>query len=289
MSRGDHISVVRSGYSHHAIDYGDGSVIEFSGEPDNKLCAIVQQTSLEDFARGAEVRVHEYSDKRFDPDETVARALSLIGSRDYNLLTNNCEHFACWCVTGERVSAQVVVVRVATCVVSTSYLGGAAALSTVSGAGVSGLGGSGVMSGLKAIGSVVGCGAVGGLVIAASIPAVWSFGLTAYALRDDEFRTDAERRARRVGRVAAGIATPVAVAGVVGAVDVFGKVAGLSAAGISSGLSAIGGAGGMAAGVAMSAAIPVLAVALIGYVAYRVARWAHGVDWTPALPRVAPA
>ena len=49
----------------------------------------------------------------YTPEETVARAKSVIGAnehsfqRDYDLLFNNCEHFAVWCKTGLRRSYQV--------------------------------------------------------------------------------------------------------------------------------------------------------------------------------------
>lgn len=43
----------------------------------------------------------------YTPAETVARARSRIGETSYNLLTNNCEHFAIWCKTGVSESMQV--------------------------------------------------------------------------------------------------------------------------------------------------------------------------------------
>ncbi|MBQ8920880.1 MAG: lecithin retinol acyltransferase family protein [Oscillospiraceae bacterium] len=43
----------------------------------------------------------------YTPEETVARARSRIGETSYNLLTNNCEHFAIWCKTGVSESIQV--------------------------------------------------------------------------------------------------------------------------------------------------------------------------------------
>ena len=43
----------------------------------------------------------------FSPEETVARAYSRLGERNYNLLTNNCEHFAIWCKTNISESWQV--------------------------------------------------------------------------------------------------------------------------------------------------------------------------------------
>ena len=45
--------------------------------------------------------------KLFSAAETVKRARSRIGERGYNLLLNNCEHFAVWCKTGVEKSEQV--------------------------------------------------------------------------------------------------------------------------------------------------------------------------------------
>ena len=39
--------------------------------------------------------------------ETVARARGELGKEGYSLAGNNCEHFAVWCKTGLRESAQV--------------------------------------------------------------------------------------------------------------------------------------------------------------------------------------
>ena len=43
----------------------------------------------------------------FSAAETVKRARSRIGEHGYNLLLNNCEHFAVWCKTGVEKSDQV--------------------------------------------------------------------------------------------------------------------------------------------------------------------------------------
>ncbi len=43
----------------------------------------------------------------YSPEETVARARSRIGEEKFNLITNNCEHFAIWCKTGVNESIQV--------------------------------------------------------------------------------------------------------------------------------------------------------------------------------------
>ena len=47
-----------------------------------------------------------YAD-RLSPKETVERALQLVGRRGYDLLFDNCEHFAAWCVQGSEESRQV--------------------------------------------------------------------------------------------------------------------------------------------------------------------------------------
>ena len=45
----------------------------------------------------------------YSPEETVERALSRLGDGkgEYNLVRNNCEHFAIWCKTGVEESVQV--------------------------------------------------------------------------------------------------------------------------------------------------------------------------------------
>ena len=43
----------------------------------------------------------------YSPEETVQRAESRLGERNYNIATNNCEHFAIWCKTGISESTQI--------------------------------------------------------------------------------------------------------------------------------------------------------------------------------------
>jgi hypothetical protein len=106
MARGDHIKVKDFGYSHHGVDCGDGTVIHFAGHASQKRNPEIRRVTFDDFARGRRVFVvkHTYP---LQPEEVIWRAESLIGTRDYDLLFNNCEHFAAWCVTGRRVSRQV--------------------------------------------------------------------------------------------------------------------------------------------------------------------------------------
>lgn len=43
----------------------------------------------------------------YTPEETIQRARSRLNEAQYNLITNNCEHFAIWCKTGIHESHQV--------------------------------------------------------------------------------------------------------------------------------------------------------------------------------------
>jgi hypothetical protein len=105
MSRGDHV-VVRRGrrYTHHGIDCGDGTVIHFSGR--RRPGRRVERTTMSDFAGASEVYVRSYRQRLTDA-EVVANAESRLGSQDYHLVRNNCEHLATWASTGSPRSRQV--------------------------------------------------------------------------------------------------------------------------------------------------------------------------------------
>lgn len=107
MARGDHIYVNRLGgiYSHHGIDCGDGTVIHYW--PDElPLASSVKRTTLEEFAEGGAVYVWDYAE--CDPPERVLRrAVSSLGTRGFDPLVSNCEHFAVWCKTGRKESSQI--------------------------------------------------------------------------------------------------------------------------------------------------------------------------------------
>ena len=107
MARGDHIKVKRPLYWHHGIDLGDGTVIHASGEPGQlNRGACVRRDPLERFLRGGRAMV--VSDPRALPaDEIVARAAAALGTAEYSVLFNNCEHFAHWCQVGRSLSHQV--------------------------------------------------------------------------------------------------------------------------------------------------------------------------------------
>ncbi|TAF57505.1 MAG: NC domain-containing protein [Oscillatoriales cyanobacterium] len=109
MAYGDQLYVIRPWlqldgvYEHHGIDAGDGTVIHYSKRTAE---ATVRQTSIEEFAQGGRIHKREYA-TCYIADSAVQRARSRIGEQKYNLLLNNCEHFATWCKTGISSSRQV--------------------------------------------------------------------------------------------------------------------------------------------------------------------------------------
>ena len=86
---GNHLYVIRVGYSHHGIYYGSGNVIHYA---DSK----VKIDSLEEFSKGADIYIKKYV-ADFSPTEITSRAASKLYESEYNLIFNNCEHFCYWC------------------------------------------------------------------------------------------------------------------------------------------------------------------------------------------------
>jgi len=263
--RGAHVYVERDVYSHHGIDCGDGTVIDFAGQDAGKRTASIRRVTLAEFAQGAPVRTRAYGSD-YGAEVVVARATSMIGRSGYDLFSNNCEHFATWCVTGEHSSAQVEMVWSTAGVIGVGNIAPRIGRSAVVGMGATApRSASNVMSGLTKLGG----SAIGGVTVVAGAGAIAGAGTMMFALRDKAYLTDEDRTARRVGRVAGVGGAAVGTVAAVHSVGALG-VAGYSAAGISSGLAALGSfaGGGMVTGVAAVAAIPLLAafaLALLGY------------------------
>jgi hypothetical protein len=109
MAKGDCIYVYRNLgqldglYKHYGLDCGDRTVIHY-----RKPSETIERTSLETFSRGNPIYMAKYSDGfGYIPDVVVERAKSRLGEQKYNLLFNNCEHFASWCKTGISDSKQI--------------------------------------------------------------------------------------------------------------------------------------------------------------------------------------
>jgi len=106
---GDVIWVDRGAYRHCGIYEGGGRVIHFAAKKGSETSAenaVVHSVSLEDFQRGCPLKIIKFPGG-FSPEETLRRAYQRIGEKGYDLFTNNCDHFATWCKTGEHRSLQV--------------------------------------------------------------------------------------------------------------------------------------------------------------------------------------
>lgn len=108
MALGDQVYAMRElvgipgVYQHHGIDCGDRTIIHYY----KGRAATISRTPIAIFARGGRVFI-KYPDVAFLPHIVVQRAESRLGEQQYDLLTNNCEHFANWCKTGRNESEQL--------------------------------------------------------------------------------------------------------------------------------------------------------------------------------------
>jgi hypothetical protein len=98
-------------YQHYGVYIGNGKVIHFAPLEGQEISAengIIHETALEKFLNGRALQVETNIERKFSENEIIQRARSRLGEKGYNLITNNCEHFALWCVTGEHISYQVI-------------------------------------------------------------------------------------------------------------------------------------------------------------------------------------
>lgn len=114
LTKGDHIKFKRGIYSHHAVvvdvyvDTNSYKVIHFTGEKKSGRAAEITEEILK--FEIEKITLIRYRYGRLGRHITVKRAYDLLTSTRtiiYNILVNNCEHFATWCVTGEAESIQV--------------------------------------------------------------------------------------------------------------------------------------------------------------------------------------
>lgn len=115
--KGDHIRVQRMNglYAHHGVYVSDSEVIHFTGTDDDSILdwdkPEVISTDLATFLKGGILEVKEYTDEEFadlySPEQIVVYARACLGDKGYNLIFNNCEHFANVCTLGRFRSNQV--------------------------------------------------------------------------------------------------------------------------------------------------------------------------------------
>ncbi|WP_455282635.1 lecithin retinol acyltransferase family protein [Cupriavidus necator] len=104
---GAHLISERDGYAHHGIYAGHGQVIHYGGFEHSVKPRPIEYIALRGFAAGKGVRVQAEPDATYAGADVVERAKSRLGEDQYQLLTNNCEHFCTWCVSGVGRSEQV--------------------------------------------------------------------------------------------------------------------------------------------------------------------------------------
>ena len=109
---GAHLVTPRWGnlYTHHGVYVGGFEVIHYGGFSGGGSDA-VERVSLLDFSQYSDEKspgfmVIHHPESSVSGEEAKQRAERRIGEDEYNLISNNCEHFANWCTTGESVSTQ---------------------------------------------------------------------------------------------------------------------------------------------------------------------------------------
>ena len=113
---GAHIRVKVGNFYHHGIYIGNGEVVQF-GLPfdmaENSSDIRILRSPLSQFTPSANdfIEVYRFSAKvkrkKQSDGKIVQTALAHVGEGGYNIFTNNCEHFATFCVYGEKSSKQI--------------------------------------------------------------------------------------------------------------------------------------------------------------------------------------
>lgn len=86
LEKGDHIYINCGIYNHHGIYVGNNKVIHY-------LSKGISLMDMETFSRGYPIKIKQHIFRK-DKNEIVSRAYSRLGENRYNLIFNNCEHFA---------------------------------------------------------------------------------------------------------------------------------------------------------------------------------------------------
>lgn len=114
-SYGDMVRVMTGTIYHFGIYVSDDEVIQFGLTPSLRAGVAdvdveVLATDIDTFLAGGFLEVCEFdkSEKKKNrtPEETVKYARGKMGTKGYNILYNNCEHFANECISGNHVCRQ---------------------------------------------------------------------------------------------------------------------------------------------------------------------------------------
>ena len=113
--RGAHLRIKFHDIYHHGIYVSDDCVVQFGlpmdvyDKPEKVKVIATSFNEFISFGEFCEVRTFSQEEKQTkrDDEEICEFALSKIGMGGYNLIHNNCEHFANLCVFGKKISKQV--------------------------------------------------------------------------------------------------------------------------------------------------------------------------------------
>lgn len=110
----DQIRVNRGLYYHYGIYESDEVVYQFASPKGAEISpetATINTISLEEFLKGGELEVRDYTEEelkeRKKPEEIIEYAKNHLGEMGYDLINNNCEHFANRATFGKSESSQV--------------------------------------------------------------------------------------------------------------------------------------------------------------------------------------
>lgn len=96
-------------YTHFGVEVENGMMIHFILPSVRRVKdqEIVLDT-IKAFEKDGVKKATKNVKYKFSRKEVVERAYSMVGNDfgRYNIFVNNCEHFAMWCATGERISNQ---------------------------------------------------------------------------------------------------------------------------------------------------------------------------------------
>ena len=96
-------------YYHFGVQISKDEVAHFVGTSyRTRKNSQIEIIKLKDFSRNGKVEIVNNYKKEFTDKEVVRRAYSKVNTHfgTYSVINNNCEHFATWCITGEKQSTQ---------------------------------------------------------------------------------------------------------------------------------------------------------------------------------------
>ncbi len=95
-------------YCHYGIYIGDNKVIHYSSNGGSIQNAEIRVGDMDaSFPKGKYFVLDFSGSANYSADDIIKRAQSRLGEKSYDLINNNCEHFAVWCKTNNSESYQI--------------------------------------------------------------------------------------------------------------------------------------------------------------------------------------